>query len=160
MREIGGEAMALVNEPLEGSGGRSRQARVRTATRAGQMHVLGFRGAVVFDTIFEMRVSENAEVIQKPQRSIDGRGIDARNSFADSCGQPRGVDVVFGAHHLGENRAPLGRDSEPPLTQHLQDRLGRLFDGHWTQISSCTSLLQRFAIARTTIEAGFSALRG
>ncbi len=134
--------MAIEEEPLQRLNVASGQTDVLSTARARQMHVIRFGSAVVLDAIFEVRVDEDTELVEKAEGSVDGGSVDPRNPTRNHGSQAGGADVVPRPHHLRDDRPPLRSDPQPPLSQHLQ-YLGGLLSGlHPAQDSCCKSLLQ------------------
>jgi hypothetical protein len=79
--EVCGEAVPLENEPLERLNLGLGEAFVPAAPRAGQVHVTCFGSAMVLDTIFEMRVNEDAQLVEKTECPVHGRGVDSWNAL-------------------------------------------------------------------------------
>jgi len=122
--------MAIEDEPLQRLNVASGQTDVLATVRARQVHMIRFGSAVVLDAIFEVRVDEDTELVEKAEGSVDGGGVDPRNPLRNQGGQAGGVDVVPRTHHLRDDRPPLRSDPQPPSSQHLQYLGGRLIGLH------------------------------
>jgi len=95
MREVRPEPVVRLNEPFEPVSFAHGEIVLRTATRAAQVNVLALRPPVVFRSGFEMSVRKDAEVLEKAERAIDSRGVDAGYAFSDSLGDHGGADVAL-----------------------------------------------------------------
>ena len=99
-----------------------RESVVPAAAAARQVDVLGLFRLVVLGTRFEVRMLQDAHLFQQGQRPVDRRGVDAGHLALDRAGHLRRRDVALRAHHLGDDRPPLGGHAQPVLAQPGHDR--------------------------------------
>ncbi len=139
MGEVCGEAVPLEEVSLQRLDFGPGQAVVPATARAGQVHMTCFGSSMVLDTIFEVGMDEDTELVEKTEGPVYGRGVDSWNTLSNQGGQVAGVDVVLSAHHLRDDRSPLGGNPQPLQPQHLQHPGRRLVGLHLAMLAAAIS---------------------
>jgi hypothetical protein len=77
--------------------------------------------------VSEVHMVDDAEFLQRIERSVDGRPVDIRVRSLDGLGQVVRRHVVIGLHQRGDERSPRRSDPPPGTPQPVDDPLGSTF---------------------------------
>ena len=151
-REVAGPDLeAIPVAELPGQGVERRDGHVDDGAALLAHEVLvGPAEVVDGGTVAQVRVLDDAEILEQAERPVHGRGVDVRVRLVHRVGDLLGGEMTFGADQRAQHGTPGRGDPEPPPTQlgdevlfHPRPRLPSR-RSQWTgrSVDSC----ERFAV--------------